>query len=327
MKAPIIAVPDYGSQPVDVSRSHPARRRDRAGAHRRPEREQGRFAGVEGDHIRIVGVGDRTAFAAVSPVSPATSMAPDGRGRRLVVLYSTPARLRTRRRPRLQLARVPARRPEQGGRRPNGRRRRGYLRANTSFARFSDLPRSASPGPTRARTFRPARLADERVHGAGAAGGGVLMANTMGTLIGEQRREIGMMKAIGGTRRQIRRVYLLTALLLGGIAAVLGVGLGLVVANAIVRFFGSSSSRSRPASRSRCRSWSRAWPSVCSARRSWRCRRSGAARASPYGRRSRRCRRCEGGAGGVDRALRRLSFLPRTAQIGVRSITRRGGAA
>ena len=43
----------------------------------------------------------------------------------------------------------------------------------------------------------------------------VLVANTMGTLVAEQRHEIGIMKAIGGTRRQIRRVYLLTALLLG----------------------------------------------------------------------------------------------------------------
>ena len=48
----------------------------------------------------------------------------------------------------------------------------------------------------------------------------VLVANTMTTLIGEQRREIGMMKAIGGTRRQIRRVYLRTALLLGAAGSV-----------------------------------------------------------------------------------------------------------
>ena len=57
-----------------------------------------------------------------------------------------------------------------------------------------------------------------------------------------------MMKAIGGTRRQIRRVYLRTALLLGAIGSVIGVALGVVIANAIVRYFGSASSRSRPAS-------------------------------------------------------------------------------
>ena len=68
----------------------------------------------------------------------------------------------------------------------------------------------------------------------------MLIANTMTTLIGEQRREIGMMKAIGGTRRQIRRIYLRTALLLGAAGSVIGVALGVLIANAIVRYFGSS---------------------------------------------------------------------------------------
>ncbi len=42
----------------------------------------------------------------------------------------------------------------------------------------------------------------------------------MTTLIGVQRREIGMMKAIGGTRKQIRRIYLRTGLLLGGVGSI-----------------------------------------------------------------------------------------------------------
>ena len=151
----------------------------------------------------------------------------------------------------------------------------------------------------------------------------VLVANTMGTLIGEQRREIGMMKAIGGTRRQIRRVYLLTALLLGGIAAVLGVGLGVVISNAIVGFFGSSFFAISPG-------WAISVPVVVvslvlglvgpplmalpAIRRGTRVPVREALEEVPS---------LEGGARIVDKALRRVTFLPRTAQIGVRSVTRR----
>ena len=67
----------------------------------------------------------------------------------------------------------------------------------------------------------------------------VLLSNTMTTLIGEQTQEIAAMKAIGATRRQIRRIYRRTALLLGALGAVLGAGLGIVLANLVVSFFGS----------------------------------------------------------------------------------------
>jgi putative ABC transport system permease protein len=151
----------------------------------------------------------------------------------------------------------------------------------------------------------------------------VLVANTMGTLIGEQRREIGMMKAIGGTRRQIRRVYLVTALLLGGISAVLGVGLGMVISNAIVGFFGSSFFAISPG-------WAVSVPVVVvslvlgvvapplmalpAIRRGTRVPVREALEEVPP---------LAGGARIADRALRRVTFLPRTAQIGVRSVTRR----
>ena len=118
---------------------------------------------------------------------------------------------------------------------------REYLRAETSFTRFSDLPTIREPGsyPGKELFEQLASLMNVFTILALLAAG-VLVANTMGTLIGEQRREIGMMKAIGGTRRQIRGVYLRTALLLGAIGAVLGVFLGVVIANLIVQFFGST---------------------------------------------------------------------------------------
>ena len=57
----------------------------------------------------------------------------------------------------------------------------------------------------------------------------VLLSNTMTTLIGEQTAEIAAMKAIGARRRDIRRIYLRTAVLFGVLGAVLGVGLGIVI--------------------------------------------------------------------------------------------------
>ena len=68
----------------------------------------------------------------------------------------------------------------------------------------------------------------------------VLIANTITTLIAEQTSEIGIMKAVGGRRRQIATVYLRTALLLGALGTVVGVVLGAVVAYLLSRYFGST---------------------------------------------------------------------------------------
>ena len=50
----------------------------------------------------------------------------------------------------------------------------------------------------------------------------VLVSSTMSTLVAEQTREIGIMRAIGARRRQVAAVYLRTTLLLGAIAAAVG---------------------------------------------------------------------------------------------------------
>ena len=67
----------------------------------------------------------------------------------------------------------------------------------------------------------------------------VLVSNTMTTLIGEQTGEIAAMKAIGARRRDIRRVYLRTALLLGALGAVIGAALGVLFAYGLVKLFAS----------------------------------------------------------------------------------------
>ena len=68
----------------------------------------------------------------------------------------------------------------------------------------------------------------------------VLIANTMTTLVAEQTSEIGTMKALGGRRRQIAAVYVKTALLLGALGTVVGVVLGIALSNLLVRYLGST---------------------------------------------------------------------------------------
>ncbi len=68
----------------------------------------------------------------------------------------------------------------------------------------------------------------------------VLIANTMTTLVAEQTPEIGSMKAVGGRRRQIAIVYLRTALLLGALGSVVGIAIGIVLSNLLVRYLGST---------------------------------------------------------------------------------------
>lgn len=62
--------------------------------------------------------------------------------------------------------------------------------------------------------------------GLGLAISGFLVANTLSATVAEQVSEIGVMKAIGATRAQVMRIYLLSAGLYGLVGTVLGIGLG-----------------------------------------------------------------------------------------------------
>ena len=68
----------------------------------------------------------------------------------------------------------------------------------------------------------------------------VLISNTMSTLVAEQTREIGIMRAVGARRRQVALVYLRTTLLLGALGALVGIGLGIVLSSLLARYFGSA---------------------------------------------------------------------------------------
>jgi putative ABC transport system permease protein len=67
----------------------------------------------------------------------------------------------------------------------------------------------------------------------------VLIFTTMNTVVREQTREIGVMKAIGGTPRAIATGYLRAALVLGAIGTTLGIGFGYPLSNALMQFMSS----------------------------------------------------------------------------------------
>lgn len=151
-----------------------------------------------------------------------------------------------------------------------------------------------------------------------------LIANTMSTLVSEQRHEIGVLKAIGGRRRQVRGIYLRTATLFGVIGGVAGAALAVLLANVLARylghrFFGISSSWSAPpqliAGGVALGIAVAVLASLPSLRR--------ATRAT-----AREALEDEAAAGfgatRVDRALGRLRFAPMTS-VGLRSVTRRRG--
>lgn len=59
--------------------------------------------------------------------------------------------------------------------------------------------------------------------------GGIGIANVMVIAVIERRNEIGLRRALGGTRAHIRRQFLVEALLLSGLGGAAGVGLGALV--------------------------------------------------------------------------------------------------
>jgi putative ABC transport system permease protein len=118
---------------------------------------------------------------------------------------------------------------------------RQYLQTVPGFTGFSDLPEIRSPGdwPGKSRFDDLTRILFV-VTLLALLGALVLLSSTITTLIGEQTPEIATMKAIGAGRRQIRRVYLRTTMLLGALGALAGALLGVLLSWALTSYFASS---------------------------------------------------------------------------------------
>ena len=200
---------------------------------------------------------------------------------------------------------------------------RRYLQTVPGFTGFSDLPEIRSPGDWPGKsTFSNITGVLYVVTLLALVGALVLLSSTISTLVSEQTPEIATMKAIGARRRQIRRVYLRTAALLGGLGAVAGAVLGILLSWALTSYFASSLyAISAPFSvdvpvvvasvaLGMIGPMLAALPAV---RRAARLPLAETLQASGS---------ASGPEGGLDRLLRRARFLPRAAQIGLRGVTR-----
>jgi len=118
---------------------------------------------------------------------------------------------------------------------------RQYLQTVPGFTGFSDLPEIRAPGDWPGKSvFDSIAKIFPVLTLLALLGALVLLSSTMSTLIGEQTQEIATMKAIGAGRKQIRRVYLRTTVLLGSLGAIVGAVLGTLIAWALTSVLASS---------------------------------------------------------------------------------------
>jgi len=115
---------------------------------------------------------------------------------------------------------------------------RAYLTAQTGTDTITSLPYTRAPGYWPGQTGFNDLMAVLYIITVLAFGSALfLIAATMNTLIAEQAREIAILKAIGGRRRQISGITARTAAMLGLAGAIAGTILGVAVAYLLARYF------------------------------------------------------------------------------------------
>ncbi len=103
---------------------------------------------------------------------------------------------------------------------------------------FSNMPTIRAPGdwPLRSIFNSRAKVLDILVALA-VLSALFLLTNTIRTMVTEQSREIGVMRAVGASRRDVRNSYLRTAALVGGLGSLFGALLGMGLAYVLVELF------------------------------------------------------------------------------------------
>ncbi len=118
---------------------------------------------------------------------------------------------------------------------------RTWLDTNVGSGALTDLPITRDHGDWPGRSFAHQMTTFVYVLAALALVTAVfLIANTMNTLMAEQTGEIGVMKAIGGRRRQIAAVFVRAALYLAIFGVLIGIPIGIAIAHFIAAFVTSS---------------------------------------------------------------------------------------
>ncbi len=115
---------------------------------------------------------------------------------------------------------------------------RTFLATQPAPTTFSAIPTIRTPGDWPAKSIfnERSRILDVLILLA-VVSATFLLVNTIRTMVAEQRREIGVMRAIGASGRGIRFSYLRTAALLGTAGAAIGALLGIGISFVLVALF------------------------------------------------------------------------------------------
>jgi putative ABC transport system permease protein len=324
--ARVIGVRDFADQDVDVVRvesgSAPGPGELLADVQ---DENTGVYDGAAGDDVTLVGTAGEQVDLTLSGRGRSLPGGEQVQDDKIVVLYAPAATVAT-------LGGEPGYGelafrlddPDPAAARATVERVRRQLETVPGFEGFTNLPAIRAPGewPGKADTEQFSQLLGV-ITVLALISAAVLVSNTLSTLVAEQTREIGVMRAVGARRRQVALVYLRTTLLLGAVGAVAGTLLGILMSSALARYFGDTY-------------WAVdvdpgidttvvlaslvvglvapplvALPAI---RRALGVDLREALEATGS---------ATGGTDALDRALRRTSFLPRVVQIGLRNVGRR----
>jgi len=241
-EAVLIGVPDFADQPVDrvtvLSGEQPVAGQVLVD----PAAERaGRWHGQVGDGLRLItGIGDQSTLFVVGK-GESLQFSSLGDETSSIVLYATDDTVRRFGRfTGTNLLEVHFRDGSSAAAQQTMNELRARLDAVTGGNSFTTVPvirpQGTWPGQEGINQFESLLVVVAFVALFSAI---FLIANTMNTLVAEQRREIGVMKAVGGSKRDIKRTYRRTALLFGLAGGVSGAVLAVGLANVLSRYLGS----------------------------------------------------------------------------------------
>ena len=323
-KVLVVGVPDFARQQVDVVRvANGAPPADGSALTDVQNARKDRYHGTAGDVLRVIASDGSVKRLRISGEGRNLAGGQQVTGEEVAVLYTTSRTLTALSGERGFEALSFRLRDGADARATVGAVRR-ELDARTAFTGFTALASVREPGdwPGKQDLEDFSQIFDS-VAILALLSALVLVGSTMTALVGEQTGEIATMKAIGGRRRQIAAIYLRTALMLGALGTLVGVLLGLALANALVQFFGDEFFAIEPAPGADGPVIAASvllgllGPALAAMPAIWR----GARITVREGLQATAA--SIGGGGRLDGALRHVGFLPPAAQIGLRGVARR----